>query len=114
MHASSAAQPPQRVCPHCSTIARTTEPRCPFCHRSYRRRSPLGAFAAGLVLAVAATLAGVALPGAVWFLALGPLPTSLVSFAQLYGYSARVAATGLAVSFASALALFPLALSLAH
>ena len=65
------------------------------------------------VLAVA-TLAGVQLPGAIWFLALGPLPTSLVSFAQLYGYSTRVAATGLAVSFVSASALFPVALSLAH
>ncbi len=61
MHASSPAQPPQRVCPHCSTMARTTEARCPFCHRAYRRRSPLGPFAVALLLAVAATLSGVAL-----------------------------------------------------
>ena len=61
MHASSAAQPPQRACPHCSTIATTTEARCPFCHRAYRRRSPLPALLAALALAVAVTLAGVAL-----------------------------------------------------
>ena len=60
---------------------------------------------------LAATLAGVDMPGAVWFLALGPLPASLVSFAQLYGYSARVAASGLAISIASAIALFPVALA---
>ena len=45
------------------------------------------------VLAVG-DLAGVDLPGAVWILALGPIPTSVVSFAQLYGYSPRTAATG--------------------
>ena len=61
MHATPAAQPPQRVCPHCSTIARTAEPRCPFCRRSYRRRSALPAYAAALVLAVGATLGGTAL-----------------------------------------------------
>ena len=61
MHASPAAQPPQRVCPHCSTIARTAEARCPFCRRAYRRRSPLPAFVVALALAVAATLGGVAL-----------------------------------------------------
>lgn len=65
------------------------------------------------VLAVA-TLAGVALPGAVWLLALGPIPLSVVSFAQLYGYSPRTAATGLVLSLAAAIALLPLALSLAH
>ena len=61
MDASSAAQPPQRACPHCSTIARTADTRCPFCRRAYRRRSPLPALAAALALAVAATLGGVAL-----------------------------------------------------
>ncbi len=61
MHASSAAQPPQRVCPRCSTIARTAEARCPFCRSAYRRRSALPAFVTALVLAVAATLGGVAL-----------------------------------------------------
>src|SRR5918997_1497603 len=61
MHASSAAQPPQRVCPHCSTLARTAEARCPFCHGRYRRRSPLPALVAALLLTVAATLGGTAL-----------------------------------------------------
>ena len=61
MHAPSAAQPPQRVCPHCSTLARTAEGRCPFCRRPYRRRSALPAMAVALVLAVGATLGGVAL-----------------------------------------------------
>ena len=61
MQASSAAQPPQRVCPHCSSIARTADARCPFCRRAYRRRSPLPAFAVALLLAVAATLGGVSL-----------------------------------------------------
>ena len=60
-----------------------------------------------------ATLAGVSLPGPVWILALGPLPLSTVSFAQVYGYSARTAATGLALSVATALGLVPLALAIA-
>jgi len=55
-----AAQPPQRVCPRCSTITRTVDPDCPFCGRSYTRRGPWGAIAAAVLLAVAATLAGVA------------------------------------------------------
>ena len=45
-----------------------------------------------------AMLAGVDLPGAVWLLAFGPIPTSVVSFAQVYGYSPSTAATGLALS----------------
>jgi hypothetical protein len=61
----------------------------------------------------AATLAGVDLPGAVWLLALGPIPLSVVSFARLYGYSPRTAATGLALSLAAATALLPIALMLA-
>jgi hypothetical protein len=60
-----------------------------------------------------ATLAGVDLPGAVWLLAFGPLPLSLVSFSQLYGYSPRTAATGLALSIGAAIALLPLSLTLA-
>ena len=62
---------------------------------------------------LAATAAGMQLPAAVWFLALGPLPTSLVSFAKLYGYSSRVAATALALSVAWAAALLPVAAILA-
>jgi len=61
----------------------------------------------------AATLAGVDLPGAVWILAFGPIPLSMVSFAQLYGYSPRTAATGVALSMAGAIALMPLSLTLA-
>jgi hypothetical protein len=60
-----------------------------------------------------AVLAGVDLPGAVWLLALGPIPTSVVSFAQVYGYSPRTAATGLSLSIAAALLLLPLSLTLA-
>jgi hypothetical protein len=60
-----------------------------------------------------ATLAGVELPPAVWLLALGPIPTSVVSFARVYGYSPRTAATGLAISIGAAIALLPLALMLA-
>ncbi len=61
MHASPAAQAPDRVCPHCSSIARTVEASCPFCRRAYRRRSPLPALLVALAVAVAATLGGVAL-----------------------------------------------------
>ena len=50
-----------RVCPHCSTIARTNDARCPHCRRAYRRRSPLPALLAALALAVGVTLGGVAL-----------------------------------------------------
>jgi hypothetical protein len=60
-----------------------------------------------------ATLAGVDLPGAVWLLAFGPVPTSVVSFSQVYGYSPRTAATGLAMSIGCAIALLPLSLTLA-
>ena len=67
-----------------------------------------------LVAAVlaAASLAGVDLPGAVWILAFGPIPFSMVSFAQLYGYSPRTAATGLVLSVAGAIALLPISLTL--
>ena len=54
-------QAPQRLCPRCSTIARTVEPECPFCHASYTRRGPYAAIAAATLLTIAATLAGVAL-----------------------------------------------------
>jgi hypothetical protein len=64
-------------------------------------------------LLTVATLAGVELPGAVWILALGPLPLSTVSFAQVYGYSARTAASSLALSIVGALCLAPLAIAIA-
>ena len=55
----SATKPvPNRVCPHCSTIAATADAHCPWCGRSYRRRS-LPGIAALLALAVLVTLAGV-------------------------------------------------------
>jgi hypothetical protein len=60
-----------------------------------------------------AVLAGVDLPGAVWLLAFGPVPTSVVSFSQVYGYSPRTAATGLAMSIGCAIALLPISLTLA-
>jgi hypothetical protein len=41
------------------------------------------------------------------------VPISLVSFARLYGYSTRAAATGLAFSLVMAAALLPFAVSLA-
>jgi len=61
MSVPSATQPPQRACPRCSTIARTADAHCPFCGGSYRRRSPLGAVVATVLLGVAAILAGTAL-----------------------------------------------------
>jgi hypothetical protein len=60
-----------------------------------------------------AVLAGVDLPGAVWLLAFGPIPTSVVSFSQVYGYSPRTAATGLAMSIACAIAFLPVSVTLA-
>jgi hypothetical protein len=60
----------------------------------------------------AATLLGLAVPPALWVLALGPFPMATLSFARLYGFSACQAACGLALSIASALALLPLALAL--
>ncbi len=39
---------PQRLCPHCASVAVTSAPKCPWCGRGYRRR---------IVLAVAALLA---------------------------------------------------------
>jgi hypothetical protein len=50
---------PQRVCPHCATLAYTAEPRCPYCRRSYRRH-PLLAVAAMLLVTAALVLGGVA------------------------------------------------------
>jgi hypothetical protein len=84
-------------------------------------RAHLAAGARGLALhytlvptlLTVATVAGVTLPGAVWILALGPLPLSTVSFAQVYGYSAKAAASSLALSIGGALALAPLALAIA-
>ena len=56
----SPGAPPQRVCPHCATLAYSAEPRCPFCGRSYRRRI-LPAVAAILLVTAAVVLGGVAM-----------------------------------------------------
>ncbi len=50
---------PQRVCPHCATLAYSAERRCPYCRRSYRRH-PLVGVAAMLLVTAAAVLGGVA------------------------------------------------------
>lgn len=49
---------PQRVCPHCSTVAYTAAARCPYCGGGYRRRV-LGAVAAMLVTTAVVVLGGV-------------------------------------------------------
>ena len=59
MAQTTASAPPERVCPHCSTLARTTDRRCPFCRRSYYRSGP-GAIAGMLAVAVIVVLAGTA------------------------------------------------------
>ena len=60
MRAMSAvpAQAPQRVCPKCSTLARTVDAHCPFCGSSYRRRGPWLGIAFATLLATAAILLG--------------------------------------------------------
>lgn len=56
------AEDPQRVCPHCATVSRTTARDCPFCRRAFRRRSAVvPAIVAGLVSALATTAAVAAL-----------------------------------------------------
>ncbi|MBA2517139.1 MAG: hypothetical protein H0V22_07485 [Solirubrobacterales bacterium] len=57
--ASTSDATPQRVCPHCATLAYTAERRCPYCRGSYRRH-PLVAVAAMLLITAAAVLGGVA------------------------------------------------------
>jgi hypothetical protein len=60
MSATTTGAAPQRVCPHCSTVAHTPAPHCPFCRGSYRRRT-LGALAAMLAATAAVILVGIAL-----------------------------------------------------
>ena len=62
---------------------------------------------------LAAAAGGLAIPPALWVLALGPFPMATLSFARLYGFSACQAASGLALSTAAAVVLLPLALALA-
>lgn len=49
---------PQRVCPHCATLAYSSERRCPYCRGSYRRH-PLVAVAAMLLVTAAVVLGGI-------------------------------------------------------
>jgi hypothetical protein len=58
MHPPSPGAPPQRVCPHCATLAYSAESRCPFCGRSYKRRI-LPGVAALLLVTAAVVLGGV-------------------------------------------------------
>jgi hypothetical protein len=60
MSRPSPGAPPQRVCPHCATVAYSAERHCPFCGRSYKRRV-LPAVAAMLLVTAAVILGGVAL-----------------------------------------------------
>jgi hypothetical protein len=50
-----------RVCPRCSTLAQTDAPTCPVCGASYRRRSPVPALAAVLLVHAALVVGGVVL-----------------------------------------------------
>src|SRR5262245_35084223 len=59
MSRPSPGAPPQRVCPHCATLAYSAESHCPFCGRSYRRRIVLP-IAALLLVTAAVVLGGVA------------------------------------------------------
>jgi hypothetical protein len=67
-------------------------------------------FVPGVLLA--ASLAGLAIPPALWVLVLGPFPMATLSFSRLYGFSSCQAASGLALSTVVAVALLPLALTL--
>ena len=84
------------------------------------RRPELGLAAKALALhltfvpgvLLVASLAGLAIPPVLWVLVLGPFPMATLSFSRLYGFSARQAASGLALSTLVAVALLPLALTL--
>jgi hypothetical protein len=58
MAAPTSPATPQRVCPHCATLAYTADRRCPYCRRAYRRHTLL-AVAAMLLVTAAAVLGGV-------------------------------------------------------
>jgi hypothetical protein len=60
MSRPSPGAPPQRVCPHCATLAYSAESHCPFCGRSYKRRIVLPV-AVLLLVTAAVVLGGVAL-----------------------------------------------------
>lgn len=58
MSALPPGQAPQRICPKCSTVARTVDAHCPFCGSSYRRRGPWLGVGFVALLATAAILLG--------------------------------------------------------
>ena len=60
VNASPAPAQPQRLCPRCSTLARTVETHCPYCAGAYRRRG-LGPIAAMIAAASVVVVAAVAL-----------------------------------------------------
>jgi len=55
--AAPTAAAPQRVCPHCATVAFTAGRRCPYCKRSYTRHV-LAGVAAMLLVTAAVVLGG--------------------------------------------------------
>jgi hypothetical protein len=55
---AEAAPVPQRLCPHCASVAVTAAPKCPWCGRRYRRGSILPAIVA-LALVQTAVILGV-------------------------------------------------------
>lgn len=57
---AASGQAPQRVCPHCATVAATAADRCPWCERSYRRRT-VSPVAALLLLQTVLIVGGIAL-----------------------------------------------------
>jgi hypothetical protein len=57
---TQAAPVPQRLCPHCASVAVTAAPKCPWCGRRYRRSSILPALVA-LALVQSALIIGVVL-----------------------------------------------------
>lgn len=59
MSAVPPGQAPQRICPKCSTLARTVDAHCPFCGSPYRRRGPWLGVAFATLLATVAILVGV-------------------------------------------------------
>jgi len=56
----AAASAPERVCPHCGTLAATSARRCPFCGRGYARHT-VAAVAVLLLVFAVGILAGVVL-----------------------------------------------------
>ena len=67
-------------------------------------------FVPGVLLA--ASLAGLAIPPALWVLVLGPFPMATLSFSRLYGFSALPGGERARAQHRRRVALLPLALTL--